>query len=405
MLLKRHLDDLEVGGRLHGPTHLVEFTGEINVEILDQAFHLLCKQYPVLRARVRYDGHGYMLYVEPDHSPRLVVLEGGEDQLTKETDRFLDTTHGVAELVLIHGGEHGYVALKKAHAVGDASVWVEIFDTLWRLYTGIANGSDVDVVPGHTLPTSCQMLLNERWGPIELGPPSAAELAPNGTAGTQEDLIHKEQRRLVLSVTETAQLIEAARALRTSVHALVCGAIVVGVRSHQQEQGPVPMACGSAINLRNRVSPAVAPTETTNFITSHTAELVVDDYADPVDVGREVKRQIDSAIADRQLWTPEVDGRRAEWHISQGHTVVDVTNPGVVRRLSQPAGLKIVDYQWIGQPESRRTAQKIGSVAHTYDGRFSLRSNYPPRYAKDEIDDIHERISANLCDTISLVDA
>lgn len=378
--MQRYLDHLEApfvrnAGRKPGFTHAIEYRGHVDEDALARAFEILCARDPVLRARIRSNDRGHVLYVPPDHQPQLVALTGDGHTLQEETIKLRDPTRAVVQLVLIRGDQRGYVALIVDHAVVDAHRRGAVFDQLWRIYTDIVNGHNVVVVEGGALPAAPSDLLRQRWGEIPSPPPP-----PPAAAAQRAHVSEVLHRRICFDRNETTDLLSAAHCHSTSVHALISGAILVAIRQLDTLSEPAPMACCSAVDLRNRVNPPVGIMETTNFIGIHKAVVNVPADGDPITVGREIKTQLDSAIAQKEILTDigtavvaistPVDSP-LEPRLAQGALV---TNVGIIPRYAQPPGLTITDVVMPSRKQSRGTAPD--HAVYTYDGRLTVRCEY-----------------------------
>jgi hypothetical protein len=278
-----------------------------------------------------------VLAVDPDHEPRLIVLEDGPDALAEITALPWDATAGVADLVLVKGDAHGYVALRTDHAITDANAWLGTFRELLRSYTAFAVGEEPVSEPGTALPAPPAALFHERLGLI----PYDRRLfhsatPPEPTAGTAGLL----SGYLRLSAEETQWLKRAARRYETTVHGLVAGAILLAQRVLAGGRDSVPMYCVSPVDFRRRVDPPVGELETTNFMMSYVAEAAVSPRLSPVLIGREVKAAMDEVLAGpdgvREA-APMADalGRNLSYAL--------ISNLGVVAEFPAPPGVAFTE--------------------------------------------------------------
>lgn len=393
LTLQRYLDDIEVQLRGRIGAHIVEYKGDIHEEALASAFKLLCDQFPVLRGRIRRDGKGYLLYVPPDHRPEIVVARGDETTLERQVQEPLDSSRTVAELLLIRDETQGFAGLRADHAIVDARCLVTMLDELWRIYSAIINGSSISIDPDAGLPSSPCGLMKERWGEI------LSETAAAHPAATPK-VYRAHSRRIVLSEEDTTQLIAAARAQQTSVHALICGAILVALRALGEPTDPAAMACLSNIDLRNRLSPPVGATETTNLLSFHKAEVLVPLNGNPVTVGRVIKRQLDTAIERRELQPYDVQrfiSTQVDSSLERHLSVVGVSNSGVSTPFVQPPGLTITDL-WKPLPQ-RTNVPFAGYGVYTKGGRLHMRCVYPSEFfTYDAVEQLVKRTAAQLRD-------
>lgn len=385
--LQRYLDNFESNIKGAAPAQAVEYQGHVDEEVLARAFEILCTHHPVLRGRIRADDQGNLLYIPPDNYPELVVFDGDENTLRREARRPWYPSNAVARLILIRGETRGFVAFRMDHAVADGTSFRAMFNELWRLYTDLANGSNISAGSDGTLPCPPSDLFRR-------------------SPGIQFDRMHMPkplaqcesiERRIHLSEAATTRLIAAARAKKTSVHALACGAILVAIRARGTAVGPTPMVCWSLVNLRNLVTPPVGAMETTNFAARHMAVVNVSKNTNPVEVGREVKVQLTRAITCGELSINPVQSPppHVDTVLEQRLATVSVSNNGVLPRFAQPAGLSIINRLSIAYP---MTVMFPTYSLYTFGGQLSMRVVYPADlFTIDEVEKIVKQTTEHLC--------
>lgn len=372
MSLQRYLDGREVLALGTAPTQAAEYQGRMDERALARAFDLLCTRYPVICGRIRHNNLRYELYVSSEYRPELTVLDGDEHTVQQEAKQPWDPARAVAQLILIRKDARGFVALRMDHAVVNGSSWRAIFYDLWGLYTDIVNGCDVSVARGDSLPRPPSDFFKRFRTDIEYSPSS--ETTPI-LRSSEPYGIHPV--RIRLSSDDTTRLIDAARTYRTSVHGLVSGAVLVAQRDYgAPTTEPTPMICRSPVDLRNLVTPPVGATECTNFHSMHIAKVSVPAGGNPVTIGREIKRQLEDAIARRDLPQTPVS-QQAETCIENRLKSAHVTNGGRLAKLPQPASLTITD--WLRFLDTTPINFPAYAVV-TYEGRLSITSWYPRNF-------------------------
>jgi len=165
--LERPLNYLELAHLDRVVIMAAEYEGDLDADVLADAFQHLCAVHPVLRARVRGTSPEAVLAVSPEHEPEVVVLDDGPDALAKIAGLPWDATAGVADLVLVQGDGHGYVALRTDHSITDANAWLGTFRELLRVFTAFASGEEPVCEPGTALPAPPAALFHERLGLIQ----------------------------------------------------------------------------------------------------------------------------------------------------------------------------------------------------------------------------------------------
>ncbi|GAA5165104.1 MULTISPECIES: phthiocerol/phthiodiolone dimycocerosyl transferase family protein [Amycolatopsis] len=383
-VLERRLDVTEVPLLNRVAAQTFAYTGSVDEEALARAFEVLCRRYPVLRGRVVEDRHGHLLTVPEESSPALVVEDGDETTLRAMARRDWDPASAVSELRLVRGPAAGFVVLCVDHAVADNAATEEMLTDLWTFYAELVGGRTPRITP-KPLPRSPAALLAERAG-FRPAPPIFAPLDHRAVQLTSQ-----------LDEQDTARLVRAARALGTSVHALVCGAVLTSLRRRSATPGPARMACLSRVNVRAQVTPPPASaTDTTNLLGLHRAEVEVAPESDMVQVGATVKGQLTSAVAalrSGELFatdpTRPVDGP-LEQHVAK----VLITNIGArpafpdLPGLSLPRRIIVFSDRTVGYP---------WHCVYTYAGRLSLASRYPETFfSKDDLRELVGDVLGNL---------
>lgn len=392
MTLHRYLDKIEMPLQGFAPPLTAEYSGEIDLTALGRAFEILCQNHPVLRACIRQDDHGYMLYVPEDSHPELVIRDGNETTLWQEPNNPWDPARALSRLILFKGDNRGFVSLRADHCIVDGSAIASMFFELWNLYSSLFRGIKVSPKPQQSLPVSPYELLTQRWGQISLA------MSSDATRNNSPVLdCPSVRRRLVLSTSETTHLIAAAKTNRTSVYALVCGAIIVALRNLGTPRGPARMACWSAIDLRNRVTPSVGATESTNFSCRNRSDVTVAVNDDAIAVGREIKSQLDNAIARREVSInlSEYLSSQVETDLEQRLATLMISNMGNLSQFEQPQGLTITDLLTLTR---RDVSLKFPTHAvFTFQGRLSVRCTYPSAlFTEEEVDGLINEIAGHL---------
>jgi hypothetical protein len=337
MILKRRLDGIETLLRNIPGTLVAEYRGDLDRDALVMAFHRLAGKYPVLTGRVRAAGGAYWLEADPGRSPRAVVRPGGERVLREEMYGAWDASDGVLRLICVHGTGRGFIALQVDHSVFDAAMMAALLHQLLVVYTSLLGCWDTELAPRQELPASPVALLDERWGKVRSLAAPALDLPEMSD-------IHS--CRLRLDAEDSSSLVDTARRYGTSLHGLLCGVFLAAQRAQSPVATPVSMCCVSMVDLRNRIEPPVGVLEAANLVAHHKAELVAGAAADPVVLGRQVRVQLEEAIASRQLWLPTDHGRWSPYVRGPlGHHLATavVSNAGVMPRLPEPDGLSFVD--------------------------------------------------------------
>lgn len=399
--LQRRLDDIEVHHLRAAPAYVAEYDGTVDDDALARSFRLLCARYPVLRARIGTADHDRIMRVVPGHHPDFVTGNGGEDSLLREVFGEWDPARAVVRLMNIRCATGGFVALRIDHAIIDGYGLRTMFDELWHIYYAVLSRSAVAVGNVDSLPAPPSAVLAQRWSHSAVSPPSTrGDCLDQRSGGAVQRRVRPIQGYIRLDPNDTSRLVSAARAHRTSVHALICGAVLTAQRDHGP-QGCIParMRCLSPVNIRQRLVPPVAVADTTCLVGTHVADVSVSSAANPVDVGRTVKAQLDAAIDRRRLLLPTEISRVVSAPLStpleQRVAAAQVSNNGVVHaRLPQLPDLTITNI--MTPVDVINVVFPIYGV-HTYLGRLTIRYLYASDvFAQNEVDSLTEEIRVTL---------
>lgn len=385
MASERYLDEIEVRSLNNANSFAVEYAGKIDENALRKAFDLLCQRYPVLRARVRWDGKGYLIYLPEESRPSFVVVDGDEHAMQLEITRRWDPAEGLVKLILVRSLGQGFVTLRMDHSIVDASGWTTMLGDLWRWYTDIVSETDFTVDRGMSLPVPPSQLFRDRWGRMD-------EVS-DGTSARVPERAGIVQRHEALSEADTDRLVCFARNNGTSVNALVCGAILVAQRS-VAASGPqaVPMACLVPVDFRNRVDPPVGATETTNFLRGYRADVLVPGAGEPLAVGDDVKKKLDAAISAEEGCPTDLSGfysAQAESSLEPRWSAAFISNVGVIRDYASPVELSITDFRMIAD-STTGISPRYG--LYTYGGCLHILCFAPSAlFTVEEVDEVVAR--------------
>jgi phenolphthiocerol/phthiocerol/phthiodiolone dimycocerosyl transferase len=383
-VLERPLNYLELAHLNRVVIMAAHYEGEVADDALERAFRLLCEAYPVLRAHIRGTGQDASFCVVPDYFPELLVLQDAPDVLSKIVELPWNAGEAVADLVHVRGDGRGYLALRADHSIVDANGWLGMFRELLRLLAG----DDRDVVAGDALPAAPAMLFQQRLGLI---PYDRRLFHTAGGASALDGSASLLSGYLTLSEMETQWLRRAARFYRTSVHGLVCGAILLAQRALAGGTEPARMYCVSPVDFRGRVDPPVGLLDTTNFMLSYVAEADVSARMSPITVGQAVKTQMDDVLSRGEgvrSSSPMTDS------LDRNLSFALVSNLGVIEEFPQAPGMSVVDFQVLNTVDDTLFP---GHYVWTYRGRLTVLYVLTSRFfSQDEADRLASEITEQL---------
>lgn len=385
----------------------VQYRGSLDTAAMSQAWNKLCSNHPVLCGRIRSEKDRYVLYLPDNHIPKMTVYNGSDETLKKLVNGVWDTEIALSKLMVIRDGDRGYITLLIDHAIVDGAAVLSLIKELWSLYTAVVHGSaeDKSHARGVALPRPPTELLDERWKSLDVQRlVTESKRAENSSEAawrrmpSEADQVTPVHRRLVLNRDETRRLRDAARRHKTSVHGILCGTVLVALRMQGSGENPVPMACWTMVDLRSRVRPIVAPTETTNFLAFHRSEVEVG--SDPIKVAQAITQKLSLDLREKNLplLMSSLRGSRIATPLEPHLANASISNARVIERFESPSDIEIIDL-FVMLAEHSTTPFPVHGVV-TYDGRLSISSSYPSTlFAGSEVDEI-EMIKQNLLTTV-----
>ena len=397
--LWRYLDDIEALHLGSAPTHVAQYHGYFDQEAFSRASELLHARHPVLTGRVRSDARGrHLLYVPDRHRPGVVFRGGDGTALRRELATAWDPRRELARIIHVRGRGTGYVAFRADHAIADGHSLRAMFDELWLLYDQVMRGVDPADAVDAALPLPPSVVLAAR------GEHRYGARRPDGSGaartGGVPHRVPPVQEYIRLTEYDTRTVLEFSRRHGMSVHALLCGAVLMAHgRSTVGPLEPAAMVCVSPVNLRTRLSPPVGATETTNLVRVHRAEVVVSEDADAVALGRCVKHQLDAAIAHRELCSPldleDIAAIPVRTAVERRLATLQVSNNGIAHRtLENLAGLTVTD---LFTPVDVVPGWFPMYSLLTFRGRLTVRCVYPSNlFGPEETARLRDRIATEL---------
>ena len=383
MTVARALDTVEAQ-LANQPTALVAgYRGQLDRPTLDAAFAWLTQTNPILRTRLGHRDDRPCFDVIDEHPLRAMVGPNEPVAMLGRAATGWSPAKGLSRLVVCIGRYGGRVAMFTDHSIADGRAKFALFHDLWAAYTAIAGGRPAGPAVVRAMPAPPTTVLAERLG--RAAPTASAPVAVASGQGKVE----LTKRYVTLTARETAGLSVYAREHGLTVNGLLTGAVLASQRRLATEsERSVEMTCVSRIDLRSRLSPGVGALETTNLSGVHEARTAVASPADPVEIGREVARQLRDSVARRFPENDFLDRSFAERERSgaAGPTFAAVSNLGRLPELPAPPELQLEDFSIYSHS---------GAMAHpayaiyTYRDRLSIQFLYrPDLYADRDMNEL-----------------
>ncbi|GHF79399.1 hypothetical protein FHX82_005761 [Amycolatopsis bartoniae] len=379
---KRPLDRIEVKWLHEQAAQVYTYRGVLDEKLLARAYESLCVRHPVLNARISHDGDGYYLEARDDDLPKVHARRGDLARLREEIGELPDPADGVARLNLVTDATGGAIVLQTYLFVVDGQSWLALFAELWSRYTRLVTTGALPTEETGALPVPPSTVLERLGIPCDYRP-SPSVVKP----------IHQIDR--ILDPDVVTGLRTVAHRAGTTVHGLLCGAMLLVHRRLDPLPGEWPMLCMSAVNLRHRLTAPVGKLETTRLVGWHRTDLTVRGDEDPVPLGRQVRDQLTKAIEAHEvpLMRPPMDPPEP---LDPRLSSVVTTNMAVIPEMEFPPDLEVtgtsrlypctaLDTPWHG--------------FYTFQGRMTIMSAYPTEvFSVAEGEGITRRITEVLAD-------
>ncbi len=385
---KRYLSQEEVHHFLPntGGASLHEYRGKIDPAAMKRAIKLLCDRYPLLRSYVLQDENGYFLEIPEDdnETPEFIVTKAARTELLQKCYELHENMPPkVSGFILSQEGSGGYFGMDFNHAILDApSLWV--YETeLWKLYTNIVNGDDIEYVEPAYLPRS--------FTEIQQSQPNAEHTEE---IEEYERLLNESRNQVItdrireelvqLSPSETSDMARTARASNTTVSALLTGIMAVTLRAQNVVDDKLPLTVCVMVNQRKYLDSPVSAAETTLGLAPRMVGIDSTRNPDPTVVAREFKNELDKEILRLKN---RVD--IAPLHRFDSQSTIYLNSAGVKPTPTTPDDVQITnlfftkyhpDYpKYILGPKMLDKAKPVPCILHAFTaaGRLNLRVCVP----------------------------
>ena len=399
--------DTELSGRALSPFEAISavvcettvmsarVTGAIDQHALAAAWAVLLHENPVLSATIGFGPEGLVLTA--GQGPTAPISSGRVSPVDMTTTPIMFGQPVAGLDVNPLGVDEHWVSLVTHHAIADGILLYHWFTALWRTYTERVNGAPPTTVEPQPFPASPEMLLAERG--VGKGTRTGAERLdgvvvypfrdPVGRSAGRDPLaLHRVVR--VLSVEATTALRTTAKERNSTVHGLICGAILLAERELLAVDDAVPVGLISHVNIRTRLEPPVTNAEGTNVIGYSCVQVNVAPDDDPAAIGDEVLSALHTDLADGVvqqtcLHIPEIVAR---WASGDSLEPISVSNIGEFAPLPLPDGLAVLDFHLRGNanyavlaganpPEDLPLSTGRHHAVFSYGGRLHLQTLYP----------------------------
>ncbi|MEV6772043.1 hypothetical protein AB0N05_25795 [Nocardia sp. NPDC051030] len=377
-------------------------TGDIDTELLRQAFEMLCRKYPMLGGTIEIDGGRGYLHT-PDTGSGAASVEIIDSTIADWLARTepLDPAASVARLEIVLDDGVTAVALRVAHAINDAQMGFALLEDFWHMAAALSGTAAVlDPTPVH--PRRLEELYLERGLPL----PELSGSAPGPVYSVPSSEVPGESMfrlspgdRITLSASDTRALLGNARAWGTTIHALVSAAIIRAERAMIAESADsateLPMIMYHLVDLRPHLDPPARPSDATNALGFAPTITPCGSGSDLQVLAKETKEQIVRGIdTGSALAVMRAAATLAAERRTRNSTGNFLTNWGVVPDLECPQGMQITGFRGFATSEP---VSWVGYFVYTFRGELTVELEYSDRFHRPEqITDLHGILTANL---------
>ncbi|WP_433655116.1 phthiocerol/phthiodiolone dimycocerosyl transferase family protein [Nocardia sp. CA-128927] len=310
--------------------------GDLNVARMLAAYDALALEYPVVSCRLVDAGKAGGYLVADAGTASSVSASDGDDYWNHVVPP-VDKTRNMVRLDIVGSGRRYLVALVAHHAIWDGRLVAEVFARLWYRYA-----DPTAEIRAPRLQHCVEQVLREHGFATVTAEEvddvlrrrakryATVALEPGCPAG---------RHRVRLTETVTGRVIEAAEKARTSVHGILCAAILVAERRFLGGSDALPMAIRTYVDLRDVLIPPVASAQVRNLVGSSWSQAMIAPHSEILQVAVTLQEQLTRDLTGGVLGFEAADPGR-DWNPAVD--VSGVSNMGVLEDLP-PGDVTITD--------------------------------------------------------------
>ncbi|MFF8271723.1 hypothetical protein ACF059_30715 [Streptomyces sp. NPDC016562] len=287
--------------------------GGVDAQGLGSALARMVRRHPLLGARIAQSPGGGEF--RPLGTEPLVAVRPAGTSLEEELTRASITAEpGLVHAAVLPGHPGDTLVVSLHHAIADGQS-ARAFATELAALRAAARATapdaprDTHSAPALPVPPPIEQLIDRRPHPEDELARYANRRHALARSADVAQLPHRSGvgragfavGSVVADQASTAGLLNAARSLHVSLHALVCAAATIAVRrlsGHRSGQR-VPSVCHMPVDMRRRLR--IAPGTQCFASSGHHAVLELTADADPLAAGQEISRQLAQAVLDGGL--------------------------------------------------------------------------------------------------------
>ncbi|MFI5783275.1 hypothetical protein [Nocardia sp. NPDC051570] len=384
-------------------------SGPVDVEILRQAFDLLCRKYPMLGGHLELvDGECHLRLPDTAHPTAAVtVVDGPIPAWLEHGIAPMDPTRALARLEVVQDGHNTAIGLQVSHAVADGRLGFQMLRDLCRFFAFGADMAPPDTAPVY--PRGIEDVCAARDFDIpqlELRNPGGLFTVPAVVESEGLGFRVAPTARIRKSVEATDRLVRYARVQGTTLHALVSAAIIRAERAMvslagEAEGEELPMLKMHVIDLRAHLQPPAELGEVTNALGLGPTAVMCAPDTDMVGLGKEIKQQLIDRIESGQGLAIMLD--QAQESV-RGEELVEpssgfISNLGVIAPFAHPAGIEYLDFRGLVILDPQVRDPNVCYFVFSFGGRLLIEIACAARnHSPDQIARLSREISDNLDD-------
>ncbi len=374
--------------------YTVRAEGRLDQAALATAYEAVCRAYPQFSARLATGDDG-PVFVPSDARPEIRISAGDLGRPLAGVE--LDQYRTLSILSAVHDGDEASVCLAIHHSIADAHHAIEVVAALWSCYTDVVSGVPADL-PCHPYPRSLEDLLAERG--IHANTPAAAGTSrplPNQPASQPApDVRYAVQHRLTSA--QGKALAELGHREHVTINGLLSGVILLA-EAEIRDLPLTDLVYRYTVNLRDRLTPPVGPTEGTNVVGGVGFRVTGDIEPDAIAIGRAIGAQLRAGLADGSIQRSLLDllsqptPEARPWDPSLAPQVVSMMNWGLIPPMRTPGELRLTNFH--SASRIKGSDGLGGYVVSTFDGQIGIDLAWPPGDPQlpARIDRLRERLS------------
>ncbi len=295
--------------------NIVSIQGIISFDLLRSAIDLLQKRHPLLQVHLQELDDGCFFCADGTLTIPAIAIERQHEQQWLEIaenelrQKFSGEFTPLCRITLLQSSTQPYkneLIVTFHHAIADGISVLHLIHELLSYYQQLVENTPIPKVESLPLLPSLEQLLQKSLAEV-----NAADFTPAKPIETtsspnlliqQMAAVSDRQTRLIpheLDQYLTLQIKNRCRTEQTTVHGILCAAMMMSCAQKLSSQTPILVSCSSSINLRSSCSPTVEPSYLGCFIANVTTTHHADPKANIWDLARECQSNILRSVQNK----------------------------------------------------------------------------------------------------------